>query len=134
MSEKPEALRLAERIDLRDYYDFDAALHCPDAAIELRRQHAEIERLREALPYDWDQLEACRGSLREHMAEIKRLTADNERLTATAFQAQNAATDLAYRYQRLREALESIAANACCDRCQEAALVAKAALRREETT
>ena len=49
MSEKPEALRLAERIDLRDYYDFDAALHCPDAAIQLRRLHAENERLREAL-------------------------------------------------------------------------------------
>ena len=49
MNEKPEALRLAERIDLRDYYDFDAALHCPDAAIQLRRLHAENERLREAL-------------------------------------------------------------------------------------
>ena len=36
----------------------------------LRREN---ERLREALTYDWDQLEACRGSLREHMAEIKRL-------------------------------------------------------------
>lgn len=47
MNEKPEALRLAERIDLRDYYDFDAALHCPDAAIQLRRLHAENERLRE---------------------------------------------------------------------------------------
>jgi hypothetical protein len=75
-----------------------------------------------------------RELIRRQHAEIERLTADNERLTATAFQAQNAATDLAYRYQRLREALESIAANACCDRCQEAALVAKAALRREETT
>lgn len=41
---------------------------------------------------------------------------------------------LADENERLREALESIAANACCDRCQEAALVAKAALRREETT
>ena len=70
--------------------------------------------------------------LRRQHSEIERLTADNDRLTATAFQAQNAATDLAYRYQRLREALESIAANACCDRCQEAALVAKAALRRED--
>ena len=30
--------------------------------------------------------------------------------------------------QRLRDALRSIAANTCCDRCQEAALVAKAAL------
>lgn len=34
--------------------------------------------------------------------------------------------------ERLREALESIAANACCDKCQEAALVARAALRRED--
>jgi hypothetical protein len=30
--------------------------------------------------------------------------------------------------QRYRTALESIAANTCCDRCQEAALVAQAAL------
>ena len=46
MNEKPEALRLAERIDLRDYYDFDAALHCPDAARLLLSQHAEIKRLK----------------------------------------------------------------------------------------
>ena len=46
MNEKPEALRLAERIELRDYYEFDAALHCPDVADALRRQHAEIERLK----------------------------------------------------------------------------------------
>ena len=46
MNEKPEALRLAERIDLRDYYDFDAALHCPDAARLLLSQLAEIERLK----------------------------------------------------------------------------------------
>jgi hypothetical protein len=30
--------------------------------------------------------------------------------------------------EKLREALESIAKNTCCDKCQEAALVAKAAL------
>jgi|SanBayMetagenome_1026888.scaffolds.fasta_scaffold00630_15 hypothetical protein len=47
---------------------------------ELCRLTADNERLKAALPYDWDQLEACRGSLREHMAEIKRLTADNKRL------------------------------------------------------
>lgn len=33
----------------------------------------------------------------------------------------------------LREALESIAANTCCDRCQEAALVARAALAKGES-
>ena len=32
---------------------------------------------------------------------------------------------------RLRAALESIAENTCCDRCQEAVLVARAALRGE---
>ena len=70
MSEKPEALRLAEWIE-SDPIPGDDKI-----ASTLRRQHAENE--------------------------------------------------------RLREALESIAANACCDRCQEAALVAKAALRRED--
>ena len=58
MSEKPEALRLV---------NVSAVLK------DLRRLHAENERLREALTYDWDQLEACRESLREHMVEIKRL-------------------------------------------------------------
>ena len=33
---------------------------------------------------------------------------------------------------RLREALECIAKNTCCERCQEAALVAKAALTPAE--
>jgi hypothetical protein len=31
---------------------------------------------------------------------------------------------------RLRSVLESIAKNTCCDKCQEAALVAKAALKQ----
>ena len=39
----------------------------------------ENERLREALTYDWDQLQACRESLREHMAEGKRLQIDGDR-------------------------------------------------------
>ena len=34
--------------------------------------------------------------------------------------------------ERLREALRSIASNTCCDRCQEAALVARAALKEKE--
>ncbi len=53
----------------------------------LRREN---ERLKAALPYDWDMLEACRGSLREHMAEIKRLKADNERLRGLLAEAQKA--------------------------------------------
>ncbi len=36
-----------------------------------------------------------------------------------------------WRQALFEEALQSIAANTCCDRCQEAALVAKRALDRE---
>jgi hypothetical protein len=43
MNEKPEALRLADEIH-REF-----GCRAVDAAAELRRQHAEIERLREAL-------------------------------------------------------------------------------------
>ena len=48
MSEKPEALRLADKLSsykLSSGY----ASYCHKAAAELRRQHAENERLRELL-------------------------------------------------------------------------------------
>ena len=50
-----------------------------------------------------------RGHIDEMMSELRRLHALN---------------------QELLEALISIAKNSCCDRCQEAALVAKAALAK----
>jgi hypothetical protein len=34
--------------------------------------------------------------------------------------------------EQLREALQSISNNTCCDNCQEAALVARAALKEKE--
>lgn len=43
--DKPEALRLADRIDSSE----EVPLWCGDAAGELRRQHAEIQRLKEDL-------------------------------------------------------------------------------------
>lgn len=49
MSYTPEALRLADRLTLDDYYEFDASLHCPRAAAELRRLHAVNADLLEAL-------------------------------------------------------------------------------------
>ena len=39
--------------------------------------------------------------------------------------------DMADEIERLRAALESIANNTCCDPCQEAKLVAKAALEQD---
>jgi hypothetical protein len=87
MSEKPEPvawMRKEWSPDCGSYFDFCAEeemgwrdrkewtpLYTTSPDIEaLRRQN---ERLREALTYDWDQLDACRESLREHMVEIKRL-------------------------------------------------------------
>jgi hypothetical protein len=54
-------------------------------------------------------------------ADYERLQAEYERMNA----AWSREVD---ENNRLRAALESIAANTCCDRCQEAALVARAAL------
>lgn len=42
---------------------------------------------------------------------------------------RQAIRDDAKEIKRLRAALQSIANNTCCDRCQEAALVAKGALK-----
>ena len=54
MSEQPEALRLADRLDMLSslfvtYGPEKGERLCANAAIELRRQHAEIERLRNDL-------------------------------------------------------------------------------------
>ena len=80
MSEIPEALEVADSLKRPQPYAYlvvdEARIH---AAVRLlHEQHAEIERLKAALPYDWNMLEACRGSLREHMAEINRLKAERD--------------------------------------------------------
>lgn len=49
MSKLTEAQRLAQRLTLSDYYEFDAALHCPQAAAELLRQEALIAELAGAI-------------------------------------------------------------------------------------
>ena len=66
-------VRLSERVRP----DCEAA---PWVVQEIKKLESENERLREALTYDWDQLEACRASLREHMVEMKRLLAERDAL------------------------------------------------------
>lgn len=75
MNEKYEALALSQLLVMHadNIQNPDVQNMVINAATELSVLHAENERLREALTYDWDQLEACRESLREHMVEIKRL-------------------------------------------------------------
>lgn len=103
---------------------------------------AENQRLRMALA-DTEALEIGTGErceqLRQQLAaanaEIERLKSENETHWSNGadftnhiikLEQQLAASQL--REQQYREALESIAANTCCDRCQEAALVARNAL------
>ena len=70
--------------------------------------------------------------LQEHHEEIERLRAEREEdqgvIAVWRGRTQRAEAEI----ERLREALRSIAGNGCCDRCQEAALVARSALKKGE--
>ena len=76
-----------------------------DGLVERLKQNANY--LAEAWPPSYDDILAVM---------------ENERQAAAALESQAA------QIVALQEALQSIAANSCCDRCQEAALVARAAL------
>jgi hypothetical protein len=69
---------------------------------------AELAGLRREHQRVWDEKKALESQLRAIDIACQSVSAENEALKA---------------------ALRSIAANTCCDRCQEAALVAQAALR-----
>lgn len=56
--------------------------------------------------------------------------ADSARKGLDDFRADMHWSELFAHLQIYRQALNSIAANTCCDRCQEAALVARAAIRK----
>ena len=104
MSEKPYALIVADYLDAlgpKFAHPWEK-----DAAAELRRLHAENERLREALTYDWDQLEACRASLREHMVEIKRLQEELKEDTGVIAVWRGRTERAEAENERLREALK----------------------------
>jgi hypothetical protein len=78
-----------------------------------------VERLRRVDTYE-------SGTLAFAAADaIEKLRADVDRMASLAI-------DNARDMLRLQEALRSIASNTCCDRCQEAALVARAALKEGE--
>jgi hypothetical protein len=70
VSEQPEALRLADALEASVVYGYDDTA----AAAELRRQHAEIERLRDAgVGYSQQTMDAVvreREKLREANAEM----------------------------------------------------------------
>ena len=70
-----------------------------------------------SLPHDYQ----TRTMAADRMERIKELTLEGLGIIG---RAEKAEAEVA----RLRAALESIAANTCCDRCQEAALVARDAL------
>lgn len=102
MTEQPEALRVADALEVDKWHVAGVTLQT--AAELLREQHAEIKRLRAEREEDQGVIAVWRGRTQRAEAEI----------------------------ERLREALRSIAGNGCCDRCQEAALVARSALKKGE--
>ena len=103
MTDQPEALRLADALEANNGRRI-SAVTAQHSADLLRAQHAEIELLRAERKEDEGVIAVWRGRTQRAEAEI----------------------------ERLREALRSIAGNGCCDRCQEAALVARSALKKGE--
>ena len=103
----------------RDYPQIGAWADTLEAA--MREKDAEIEWLKN----DLETAERALDAQTDFRKEIERL---NQRIEncQTAKRLHFARKDA--EIERLREALESIAANTCCDKCQEAALVARAAL------
>ena len=91
---QPEALRLADRIDLKDYYEFDASLHCQKAAAELRRLHiVEKEFQQWITKTEWVQKSSQSHDLGIHRADVMkqrldRLRDENEALRAALEQPQ----------------------------------------------
>ena len=84
---------------------------------------AEVELLKEQHEYTGSA--ACLDRIKKQEAEIDRLIT---RLKRCGIQYDKYDAEI----ERLRDVLESIAANTCCEPCQEAKLVAKAALKETE--
>jgi predicted nuclease with TOPRIM domain len=95
MTTQTEAQRLAERLDLKDYYEFDASLHCPEAAAELRRLEAENTRLQASL-------EECSGNCTALKDQVRRMRSELERPMSSE------ATLLVHDNARLRKELEAL--------------------------
>ena len=80
----------------------------------------------------WGCLKCGDENIEAMESEIERLTTENAALRKDFAQLSDGSMAVSVRQQAenaaLREALESIAKNTCCDKCQEAALVARKAL------
>ena len=68
-------------------------------------QSAEIERLKAEIHPDWNKLEACQQSLREHMAEIKTLNARIERDAGLLLEHMAMVRERDAEIERLREVI-----------------------------
>jgi hypothetical protein len=77
----------------------------------------------------FDEIESLKTALRIKTEEHDCCAEDNITLRKQLAACKRRSHAASQHYaQQLREALESIAKNTCCDRCQEAALVARKAL------
>ena len=94
MNKQPEALRLADRIDLKDYYEFDASLHCPKAAAELRRLHSVEKAFQQWITKtEWVQKSSQSHELGMHRADVmkqrlEQILIENQQLRAELDQPQ----------------------------------------------
>jgi hypothetical protein len=94
-----------------------------------------VERLQRAIDDEPFMLGGEHDLLRDALAEVERLREENLKLRRTNEKLVSNIGGMLIRANnevaRLREALQSIAKSTCCDRCNEAALVARNALKED---
>ena len=118
------ARRIATLPDLEEAY-----LDLYDEVQRLRAERDALISMRDSLGNFWAKAEA-----RAEKAEAERIAEWNKRRDAESSLVLEKAVCLTAEAERdrLRAVLESIAKNTCCEGCQEAALVARAALKGPE--
>ena len=107
--------------------------YCSYSVKYVEELEAEVELLKEQHEYTGSAardgsgkvITTCLDRIKKQEAEIERLIT---RLKRCGIQYDKYDAEI----ERLRDVLESIAANTCCEPCQEAKLVAKAALKEAE--
>jgi cell division protein FtsB len=121
-----EAERFARWCDTEGFKASATALR--SLAAERDALRAEVERLKAGgCARDQGTTQFCAEAV-ALKAENARLRAENAKLAASNHAYLSDYQEARGEIEKLRAALRSIAANTCCDRCQEAALVARAAL------
>lgn len=128
MTEDEEFEALEQRLNMKEQ-EYEQINHPNGVTTWKTKPKEQPKALRLADEIEWI---AAGKAGKETAAELRRLYEETERKSDAIQRLWKERDRLHALNQELLEALISIAKNSCCDRCQEAALVAKAALAKAQ--